>query len=238
MAANAFRAVMGSPESGDAAGADQPVASRQGEKSGQAQPSEEATEGAAEKSAEAGAGEKKRAAAGAMGSASELSADDLAQVKDLKARDQKVRAHEQAHQSAGGQYAGSAQFSFAVGPDGKRYAVSGEVSIDVSMVPDNPQATIAKMEVVKRAAVAPAEPSAADRMVYSTASRIEQNAQGELIVQRAQEASGGDESEDSVEETSADTEQDSTDSEASSRVEGSRAQREGAQSGSFSGVYA
>ncbi len=57
--------------------------------------------------------------------------------------------------------------------------------IDVSEIADDPQATIVKMQVVKRAAVAPAQPSAADRMVYSTASRIELNARAEMMAQRA-----------------------------------------------------
>ncbi len=133
---------------------------------------------------EVDADEKKRAS-GVAGNVLELSAEELAEVKDLQARDKEVRAHEQAHKSAGGHYTGAAQFSFVVGPDGKRYAVGGEVPIDVSEIADDPQATIVKMQVVKRAAVAPAQPSAADRMVYSTASRIELNARAEMMAQRA-----------------------------------------------------
>lgn len=54
---------------------------------------------------------------------------ELAEFKD---RDQEVRAHEQAHQRAGGQYAGSPTYSVTRGPDGRSYAVGGEVQIDVS----------------------------------------------------------------------------------------------------------
>ena len=103
------------------------------------------------------------------------------QVSELK--DQEVRTHEQAHQAAGGPYASAPTYDYQQGPDGKRYAVGGEVQIDTS--PErNPQATITKMEVVKRAALAPAEPSPQDRKVAALADRQRLEAQGEL---RAQE---------------------------------------------------
>jgi hypothetical protein len=105
------------------------------------------------------------------------------QVSELKRRDQEVRTHEQAHQAAGGPYASAPTYDYQQGPDGKRYAVGGEVQIDTS--PErNPQATITKMEVVKRAALAPAEPSPQDRKVAALADRQRLEAQGEL---RAQE---------------------------------------------------
>lgn len=87
------------------------------------------------------------------------------QVAELASRDRQVRAHEQAHAAAGGPYAGAPSYSYSRGPDGKRYAVAGEVGIDVAAVPNDPQATLAKMEVVLRAALAPAEPSAQDLRV-------------------------------------------------------------------------
>ncbi|WP_250654879.1 putative metalloprotease CJM1_0395 family protein [Alkalimarinus coralli] len=108
-------------------------------------------------------------------------------VSELAARDREVRTHEQQHQAVGGQYAGSASYSYQVGPDGVQYAIGGEVSIDISEVPNNPQATIDKMRIVQSAALAPAEPSAQDRSVASTASRIILQAQAELASQRSEE---------------------------------------------------
>ena len=67
-----------------------------------------------------------------------------------------MRAHEAAHQAAGGQYAGAMSFTYQRGPDGAQYAVGGEVPIDVSPVAGDPQATIEKMRVVRSAAMAPA----------------------------------------------------------------------------------
>jgi hypothetical protein len=50
----------------------------------------------------------------------------------------------------------------STGPDGKQYAVGGEVPIDLSPVSGNPQATVQKAETIQRAALAPADPSGPD----------------------------------------------------------------------------
>ncbi|MBT6278319.1 MAG: hypothetical protein HOI95_29815 [Chromatiales bacterium] len=94
-----------------------------------------------------------------------------ARVRELAKRDREVRAHEQAHASVGGAYASSPRFQYERGPNGVRYAVSGHVNIDVSTVPGDPQATLAKMLVVQRAALAPVGPSNADRAVAARAAR-------------------------------------------------------------------
>ncbi len=101
-------------------------------------------------------------------------------VKDLKARDKEVRMHEQAHKSAGGQYAGSPAFDMTQGPDGQDYATGGHVDIDVTTVANDPQATIAKMAQVKKAALAPAEPSSQDMKVAAKADMIAAAAREEL----------------------------------------------------------
>lgn len=101
------------------------------------------------------------------------------QIAELASRDRQVRAHEQAHAAAGGPYAGAPSYSYSRGPDGKRYAVAGEVGIDVAAVPNDPQATLAKMEVVLRAALAPAEPSAQDL-------RVAAQAQAQMLQARAE----------------------------------------------------
>jgi len=90
-----------------------------------------------------------------------------------------VRQHEQAHARVGGKYAGQPRYDYTEGPDGKRYATSGEVSIDVSPVRGDPEATIEKMEIVKKAALAPARPSQQDRNVaaQADAQRIEAEAE-------------------------------------------------------------
>ena len=108
--------------------------------------------------------------------------EEQQQVTKLKQRDQEVRTHEQAHRAAGGQYInGAVSYEYETGPDGKRYATGGEVSIDVSPVPDDPEATIRKMQVVKKAALAPAKPSTQDRQVAMKASREEMKARMQLM---------------------------------------------------------
>ena len=86
----------------------------------------------------------------------ELSEEERRILNELRARDAEVRAHEQAHLAAAGPYAnGAPTFEFQTGPDGRQYAVGGEVSIDTSPVPGDPEATVRKAQTVKRAALAP-----------------------------------------------------------------------------------
>ncbi|HBZ93950.1 MULTISPECIES: putative metalloprotease CJM1_0395 family protein [unclassified Pseudomonas] len=111
------------------------------------------------------------------------------EVTELVQRDREVRTHEQAHAAVGGQYAGSPTYSFKRGPDGQRYAVSGEVSIDTAPVPNDPEATLRKMEVVLRAALAPIEPSPQDLRVAALAQAQAAQARVELAELRSEEAS-------------------------------------------------
>ena len=103
------------------------------------------------------------------------------QLAELKARDAEVRAHEAAHAAVGGQLAGSPSYTYQRGPDGQQYAIGGEVQISLSEVPGDPQATIARMQQVRAAALAPAEPSGADRSIAAEASRRISAAQTELL---------------------------------------------------------
>lgn len=111
------------------------------------------------------------------------------QIAQLAARDREVRAHEQAHIAAGGGLITSGpNYVYQSGPDGKRYAVGGEVGIDTSPVRGDPEATIAKAGRIRNAALAPAEPSAQDQRVAAQAGQMEQTARGELSRLRREEA--------------------------------------------------
>lgn len=132
--------------------------------------------------------EKVKNNSGIPGTDNKLSEEELRQVEKLRQRDQEVRAHEQAHIAAGGQYVrGGANFEYQRGPDGKLYAVGGEVSIDVSPIPNNPSATIRKMETVVRAALAPSQPSAQDYQVAARAQMEISKAQMELLRKKGKE---------------------------------------------------
>ncbi len=109
------------------------------------------------------------------------------QVQSLRQTDAEIRRHEQAHAMVGGPYAGAPRYQFTSGPDGKQYAVSGQVSIDASSIPGDPQATIQKLRIVRRAALAPSDPSGQDQQVAATAQRGIIEARRELAEEQAAE---------------------------------------------------
>ncbi|WP_446811946.1 putative metalloprotease CJM1_0395 family protein [Methylomonas sp. 2BW1-5-20] len=112
----------------------------------------------------------------------QLTEEQQRQVDNLKARDREVRNHEQAHLSAAGNLAVSgAQFSYVTGPDGQRYASGGEVGIDVSEVAGDPEATLRKAEIIRRAALAPTNPSSPDQSIAAKAAAMANKARAELL---------------------------------------------------------
>ncbi len=118
----------------------------------------------------------------------ELTEDEKWELGELRAIDRRVRAHEQAHRAVAGQYAlGATFFQYERGPDGQQYAVAGEVKLDTAEIRDNPEATVRKMQTVKRAALAPRDPSAQDRRVAAEAAGKETNARLEISRQETSE---------------------------------------------------
>ena len=125
------------------------------------------------------------------GGTSELTLEEQRVVRQLEQTDRKVRAHEQAHLSVGADLVrGGATYGYEVGPDNKRYAVSGEVSIDASPG-RTPEETIPKAQHIRATALAPADPSAQDRRVAAAASQMEIDARMELAQQRSDEIQTG-----------------------------------------------
>lgn len=120
-----------------------------------------------------------------------LSREEKAQVEEMKKRDREVRTHEQAHIAAGGDLvSGGASYETQTGPDGKAYAVGGEVQIDTSEG-STPEATISKAQRIRSAALAPAEPSGQDRAVAAQASQMEAAARTEKREQSQEERAEG-----------------------------------------------
>jgi hypothetical protein len=64
------------------------------------------------------------------------------------------------------------------------------VPIDTAPVPDDPAATIAKMEIVKAAALAPAVPSMPDRRIAAQAESIRLAALAELATGEPEDGPG------------------------------------------------
>ena len=118
-----------------------------------------------------------------------LSRDEERVVAELARTDREVRAHENAHLAAAGGLARGVSFEFETGPDGKQYAVAGEVSIDSSPISGDPEKTIQKAQQIRAAANAPANPSGQDRAVAAQAAQLEQSARAELAEKQRQEQS-------------------------------------------------
>jgi len=107
--------------------------------------------------------------------------------RELTRRDAEVRRHEAAHVAAGaGVVRGGATFRYQRGPDGRLYAVGGEVAIDTSKG-RTPEETIRKAQRIRRAALSPADPSSQDRAVAAQASTMEARARLDLIMEQAEE---------------------------------------------------
>ena len=108
-----------------------------------------------------------------------LSTEQKTEISKLKAREKEVIAHEQAHKSVGGQFSGAMSYTYTTGPDGKRYVSGGEVSIAIPGGEPS-EKLIQDLRQVKRAALAPANPSGQDMSVASSADAKIQKMQSEL----------------------------------------------------------
>ena len=123
------------------------------------------------------------------GSPDELSVDEERLVKELQARDSEVKAHEAAHQAAGGGMTGAASYTYQQGPDGKMYAIGGEVSISMS-TGSTPEETIANARQIATAAMAAGDPSPQDYSVAASARVMEMKAQQQLAKEQQEEVLG------------------------------------------------
>ncbi|EAI9012025.1 hypothetical protein D0322_05525 [Campylobacter coli] len=117
----------------------------------------------------------------------ELTIQQVQQVRELQSIDRNVKAHEAAHQAAGGGLAGAASFSYTRGPDNQMYATAGEVPIRMQKG-RTPEETIANARQVVAAAMAPADPSPQDYKVAANALKMEFEARAEATKLKAQEA--------------------------------------------------
>jgi hypothetical protein len=116
----------------------------------------------------------------------QLTQEEQAEVRELQKRDREVRAHEAAHRGAAGGLVSGGNYSYKRGPDGRNYAVGGEVSIRMPST-DNPRERVRLAETVRRAALAPADPSPQDRQVAAQASAMAAQARGEIQAEQRQQ---------------------------------------------------
>ena len=113
----------------------------------------------------------------------ELSQEEQRIVTELQAADTNVRAHEAAHMAAGGGLTSPASYTYERGPDNKMYAVAGEVGISTGEG-NTPQESLNKAQTIRRAALAPADPSPQDLKVAAQAASMEMSARAQIIQEK------------------------------------------------------
>ena len=118
----------------------------------------------------------------------ELSLEEQRIVSELQAADTNVRAHEAAHMAAGGGLTSPASYTYERGPDNKMYAVAGEVGISTSGG-NTPQESLNKAQTIRRAALAPADPSPQDLKVAAQAASMEMSARAQIMQEKMEQNS-------------------------------------------------
>lgn len=84
------------------------------------------------------------------------------------AAEEYLRAHEEAHKAAAGDYAiGDVEYHCESVPDGEVWSAC--LWLDVDIDPTQPEASVRKMEAIARTALAPDKPSKHDHLVAKTA---------------------------------------------------------------------
>jgi hypothetical protein len=105
-------------------------------------------------------------------------------VEQLKSRDKEVRAHEAAHSTNPELIKiGSSQFDYTIGPDGKAYATGGKVTLSTGNS-RTPEEALSKAEALKKAAMAPGEPSSQDFQTLNAAVAMEFEARNQIYSDR------------------------------------------------------
>jgi len=108
-------------------------------------------------------------------------------VRQLEQQDREVREAQSAHAAAAGLLGGAPTFTYRVGPDGRLYAISGEVRLDTTAVPGDPEATLRKARQIEEAAFTPGDSSPEDRRAAAIASALASRARQELARQQEEE---------------------------------------------------
>ena len=122
----------------------------------------------------------------------ELTQQEKQEVSELKMTDTEVRAHENAHKAAAAGLTTSApNYEYETGPDGKKYAVAGDVNVSYQHS-DDPEVNLRNAQQLKASALAPADPSSQDRKVAAQADREIAQARQEILEEqnRANEEDG------------------------------------------------
>lgn len=109
------------------------------------------------------------------------------EIKRLQEQENNVISHERSHMQSGGEFSGSPSYLYTRGPDGKVYISGGEVKMYVPATDDYDK-LIQSLQKVKRAAMAPPDPSPQDSKTAAMASAKEASVRQEIAKMRAKEA--------------------------------------------------
>lgn len=119
-----------------------------------------------------------------------LTPEQQQEIAKLKDRDEEVKAHEQAHLSAAsGINASAPTYTYETGPDGEKYAIGGEVSINVTQTGD-PEKDMQSAQTMKAAALAPSQPSSQDLAVAREADKMIEEDKKQIEEEKSQESEG------------------------------------------------
>ncbi len=105
------------------------------------------------------------------------------EVQRLRMREQQVKAHEMAHKAVAGDLAGPVKYEYTRGPDGRLYITGGEVPLRIKEG-RTPEETAQIARRIRRAALAPADPSPQDIRVAVKAAIMEMKATMEMVKER------------------------------------------------------
>lgn len=123
---------------------------------------------------------------GSSNSNDELTQQEQQEVSELKMTDAEVRAHENAHKAAAAGLTSSApNYEYETGPDGRKYAVAGDVNVSYQHSED-PEVNLRNAQQLKASALAPADPSSQDRKVAAQADREIAQARQEILEEQNQ----------------------------------------------------
>ena len=106
-------------------------------------------------------------------------------LKSLQERDDEVRQHENQHVAEAGEFATSgAVLETETASNGRAYATSGKVSVNMAEIDGDPQKTIEKMTKIEKSALKPENPSDQDLRVATEAIGKRDKAERELAVKK------------------------------------------------------
>ena len=111
---------------------------------------------------------------------------DAQVIEQLQSRSKQARASELSQYIAAGRYSRGATYRYTTGPDGQRYLSASAMQFDMAPFPDDPDATVAKMQAIKRAALAAAcETDCQRRIVARADAEIEAARKAMAVAERS-----------------------------------------------------